>query len=378
MGNLAKRSGRAAAYLLMASLIASCAALPRGGPTKDQIYEGSVLRSGDAFVVEVNPRVTAATAVTPALGFSSVFRDAPPIGADTIRAGDTLGLQIFENIEDGLLPGGAGASALNEVQVDAEGFIFIPYAGRVRAAGNTPEALRAVITARLDEQTPDPQVLVRRVAGDGATVSVVGAAGGQGVYPISRPNRMLSAMIATAGGTAIKPDIAVVTVSRDRRSETAYLSDLYRNPANDIALRDGDTILIEKDPRAFTVLGAAGAQNRLEFDTEILSAAEALALVGGLNGNFANPTGIFVFRNEPEAIAGAVMGRDDLRGPQRMIYVLDLTKPNGVFDARDFVIRDGDTIYVTEARLVAFNRGIAALFGSLGQVTSVGRAVGVE
>ena len=44
-----------------------------------------------------------------------------------------------------------------------------------------------------------------------------------------------------------------------------------------------------------------------------------------------------------------MLGRRDIYGNQRFAYVLDLTKPDGMFQARDFVIRDGDTVYVTEA-----------------------------
>ncbi|UWQ19134.1 polysaccharide biosynthesis/export family protein [Jannaschia sp. M317] len=370
---------RATALFLAVTLVASCGTLPRSGPNKAEIFAGSVLQDGDAFIVSVNDRVTAATSVTPALGFSAAFRNANPIGADTIRPGDTLGLIIYENVEDGLLTNaGASASLIDEVQVDAAGMIFIPYAGRIRAAGNTPEALRRVITRRLDEQTPDPQVLVRRLAGDGATVSVVGGAGAQGVYPIERPTRTLTAMIASAGGISIEPDVALVSVSRGNRTETAYLADLYRNPQLDIALRDGDRIFIEEDTRAFTVLGATGTQTRLEFQSEVISAIEALAQVGGLNANLANPTGVFVFRNEPEEIAEAVMGRDDLTGTQRVVYVLDLTAPNGMFSARDFIIRDGDTVYVTEAPIVAWNRSVAAVFGSLTPVGSAANTLGLN
>ena len=82
------------------------------------------------------------------------------------------------------------------MQVDGAGFIFVPYAGRISAAGNTPEAIRRIITDKLDEQTPDPQVQVRRAAGDGSTVSLSAAVGAQGVYPIERPTRTLSAMLA--------------------------------------------------------------------------------------------------------------------------------------------------------------------------------------
>jgi len=45
-----------------------------------------------------------------------------------------------------------------------------------------------------------------------------------------------------------------------------------------------------------------------------------------------------------------------------------LTEPNGLFIARDFSIRDGDTIYVTEAPFSQFNKTISAALGSLSSV----------
>ncbi|MBM2577931.1 polysaccharide biosynthesis/export family protein [Jannaschia sp. Os4] len=367
------------ALVALVAATAACDILPRSGPTKREIFAGSVMREGDAFVVDVNARVTAATAITPSLGFSHAFQNAGLLGPDTIRPGDSLGLVIYENVEDGLLTSaGASASLIDEVQVDSAGFIFVPYAGRIRAAGNTPEGLRRVITQRLDEQTPDPQVLVRRVAGDGATVTVVGLAGGQGVVPVSRPTRMLSSIIAAAGGVAAPPEVVKVTVVRGGRKESVWFSDLFHDPRMDIAVRDGDKVFLERDTRAFSVLGATNQQTRLEFETQTLSAIEAIAQVGGLSAQFANPTGVFVFRNEPEAVARRVMGRDDLIGTQRVVYVLDLTEPNGMFEARDFLIRDGDTLYVTEAPIVAFNRTVSAALGTLGGATQGAAALGVR
>jgi len=66
-----------------------------------------------------------------------------------------------------------------------------------------------------------------------------------------------------------------------------------------------------------------------------------------------------------------VLGRDDLQGAQRLVYVLDLTKPNGMFMARDFSVRDDDTIYVTEAPFAQWSKVISALTGTLGAVSSV-------
>lgn len=349
-----------------ASIVSSCG-LPRSGPTKNEIFAGSVERKGNAFVVTADDNVTRATEFDPALRFSEAFLNAGTIGSDTVSPGDTLGLMIWENVDDGLLAtGGAGASQLEEIQVDGAGFIFVPYAGRIRAAGNTPEAIRRIITEKLEAQTPDPQVLVKRLAGDGATVSLIGGVGSQGVYPIERPTRTLTAMLARAGGITLPPEITQVTLIRGPNSGKIWLQDLYTDPRLDIALRGGDRILVEEDERFYTTLGATGAQVKVPFETQSVSAIEALATVGGISSHLADPTGIFVFRDEPAEIANRVLGRSDLVGPQRMIYVLDLTSPNGVFVARDFDIRDQDTVYVTEAPYTQFNKVLQAIVGPVG------------
>ena len=370
------RMARIAVLLVLAVTLAACG-LPRSGPTKREIFSGSVLKQGDAFIVEVNDRVTRATAVVPAFGFSAQFINAGLVGSDTIQPGDTLGLTIWENVDVGLLAGaGTNSTTLEEVQVDGAGFIFVPYAGRIRAAGNTPEAIRRIITEKLDKQTPDPQVLVRRLAGDGSTVSITGAVGGQGIYPIQRPTRTLTAMLARAGGITIVPEIAQVTIFRGRQQGKVWFQDLYKNPDYDIALRNGDRILVEEDTRSFTALGATGTQSRVTFTAQSLSAIEAIAQVGGLSSGIADPTGVFVFRNEPAEIANQVLGRTDLIGAQRMVYVLDLTAPNGVFVARDFVIRDGDTVYVTEAPFVQWSKTVNAVLGTLNTASIVDTLAG--
>ena len=371
MKNIATRLSKGVAIVAVLGLVSSCG-LPRSGPNRNEIFSGSVLEDGDAFILTVNDRINRIASVTPALAFSAGFSDAGLVGSDTIQPGDVLGLTIWENVDDGLLvPEGQNATVLDEVQVDGEGFIFVPYAGRIRAAGNTPEAIRRLISEKLNDETPDPQVQVRRLAGDGSTVSIVGAVGSQGVYAIERPTRTLAAMLARAGGVAIEPDIAQVTVVRGNHTGSIWFEDLYDDPSHDIALRGGDRIIVEQDTRTFTALGATGAQNRVTFRSQTISAIEALATVGGLSSAVADPTGVFVFRNEPEEIARQLVGRDDLVGTQRVIYVLDLTRPNGMFMARDFAIRDGDTVYVTEAPFVQFNKAIAAATGSLNSATAV-------
>jgi polysaccharide export outer membrane protein len=370
------KGAKALVLVALIGMVGACG-LPRSGPNKKEIYKGSVLKEGDAYIVTVNARVTRATSVTPALGFSSAFRKAGVLGSDVISPGDILGLTVYENVKDDPLLGNTGqrVSALTEIQVDGKGFIFVPYAGKIKAAGLSPDGLREVITKKLDTQTPDPQISVQRVAGTGSTVAVSGF-GGNAVLPIDPSTRTLATMLAQAGGVTIEPAVAIVRVTRGNQTGRVWLEDLYANPSLDIALRAGDKITIERDTRSFTALGATGQQSKVPFETQTLSAIEAIATVGGLNTATADPTGVFVFRNEPAEIANAVLGRKDLQGDQRMVYVLDLTQPTGMFEARDFLIRDGDTVYVTEAPYTQWSKTMSAITGSTTAADSLATAAG--
>jgi polysaccharide biosynthesis/export protein len=363
---------KAIALFSALAVVASCG-LPRSGPTKREILAGSVEQRGNAFVVPVTPAVSRVTGVQPTFGFSDAFRKAGVMGSDTISPGDVLAITVFENVKDDPLLGNTGqrVTPLSEIQVDGQGYIFLPYAGRIRAAGQTPEGVRQAITRQLEGQTPDPQVTVARAAGEGSTVSVAGRASGPGVYPIEAATRTLAAMLARSGGVAIDPDIAIVRLTRGGHTGKVWLKDLYANPANDIALRPGDKIVVEEDSRSFIALGATGAQNKVNFDSETLSALEAIAMVGGLSTNAADPKGVFVLREESEGIARAVLGRNDLIGTQRIVYVLNLTEPTGLFEARDFKVRDGDTLYVTEAPFVRWQKTLGAITGTTGAATNI-------
>ena len=88
----------------------------------------------------------------------------------------------------------------------------------------------------------------------------------------------------------------------------------------------------------------------------------------------ADPKGVFVLRDETEAVARAVLGRSDLIGDQRIVYVLDLTEPTGLFEARDFQIRDGDTLYVTEAPFVQWQKTLGAITGTTGAASNLATA----
>ncbi len=361
---MSTRMARILAVTVLVSTLSACG-LPALGPSKDDILNSND-KNSETQIVFVDERVTSLVAFALVTGIPDNLLRAGSGTSDPIRPGDTLSFSIYENVDDGVLSrGSGGASTLSSIQVDEAGFIFIPYAGRIRAADNTTEQLRRIITERLGTQTPEPQVLVQRAAGDGATVSVLGdGIATQGVYPIGRSSRRLMEMLATAGGITAPAEVTRVTVLRNQFKGEIWFQDVYDRPEYDIALRAGDRILVKRDPRIFTILGAAGTQANVPFGMRQLSALQAIAQAGGLDGRAADPTGLFVIRKQDAELTNKVLGRNDLVGEQNVIYVLNLTEPNGIPLARDFDIRDGDTIYVTEAPFTQWTKTLNAITGT--------------
>lgn len=356
--------------MLLAAFVLAACTMPRSGPTATDIIRGTNQSELGIHLVEVTPQVAAITRPVETTTIAPAFTSAGVLSPETIRAGDTISVRVWENVDNGILAGvGQRAANLEALRVDQSGDIFVPYVGQVKASGKTPDELRQDITARLSNQTPDPQVEVARIAGDGATVSVMGGVRNPGLFPIDAATRRLSAMLAKAGGVSTVPDVAQIRIERGGNIGRIWLQDLYDNPALDIALRPDDQIVVEEDRRSFTALGATSGQARVPFNKRDMSALEAIATAGGLDFRNADPTGVFVFRNEPSDVANRVLGTGNLVGPQRMAYLIDLTRPEGVFAARDFVIHDEDTVYITEAPLASWSRviAIATATASLGR-----------
>ena len=335
-----------AAGLLLS--LGACA-LPRSGPDYGEITSAAAPEL-PFEVVRVTPAVTTATRIDERSGFSRAFIDARTENTATVAPGDVMAITVWENIDQGLLnPQGIGATPLPHVKVDERGFIFVPYIGLIRAAGRTLSQLREAIRARLAEMTLNPQVDVFPVDGQGRVVSVQGRVRTPGLYPIERPTERLLAMLARAGGVIDDPEVIRLKLRRGAVTGEIWVQDLYDDPANDVALRAGDALIAERDRRIFTALGAVGRPSMVPFPVRDLSAEQAIGAVGGLIDAAADPTGVFIFRTERGAIAAKVVPGRAVDGPRRIVYLLDLTQPGGMFLAREFIMRDGDTLYVTSA-----------------------------
>ena len=342
---------RLARASLLAGLILGlgACAVPRSGPYYEEVTAPAPAEI-DYDIVRVNAAVAAATRIDERMGFARVFREAPPVDTAAIARGDVLSITVWENIEQGLLnPEGIGATQLPKVEVDERGLIYVPYVGLIRAAGRTVSELRETIRARLAEKTLNPQVDVFATEGRGRMVSVQGRVRTPGLYPIMPETERLLPMLARAGGVTEEPEVVLLKLRRGRETGRIWVQDLYDEPANDVALRDGDALIAERDRRIFTALGAVGRPATVPFPVRELSVERAMGAVGGLVDATADPTGVFVFREEIPEIAGKVLPAKAGSGPRRVVYLIDLTEPGGMFLAREFIMRDGDTLYVTTA-----------------------------
>ena len=366
-------------------LLAACGT-PRGGPAPEEITAPVPAQEGERFaLVHVTDAVARAAAPPAPPAFPPSFRDARPLAHELISRGERLRLRIWESVDRGVYSAGDGPRAQEfQVQVDGRGRVYVPYAGHLRAAGRTPDQLRAAIAARLSSLTRDPQVEVGRPLaapgappeGDVATL-VLGEVAQGGVRPITRDTRRVLGMLAAALGPVQEPATLIVTLRRGEASGQARLRQIYDDPRLNVALRPGDALIVDRDRRSFTGLGAVGASRRVPFPAAELNALDALGLLSGIDPNAGDPTGIFIFRTEAPAVAQAVAAAAGASvpgsarpAPVRTAYLLDLTRPGGMFSARAFGIRDGDTVYVTDAPAVRWIKVLNALAPSVNFIGS--------
>ncbi|MEM9197209.1 MAG: polysaccharide biosynthesis/export family protein [Pseudomonadota bacterium] len=353
---------RTLAVLVCAGL-AGCG-LPRSGPSESEITADPDETTLPFEVVAVTDDVARISRLDESRQFSNALVRSALENVDDIAAGDKLSITVWENVGggEGVLTGvGQKFAILQETEVDEDGFIFMPYVGRVRASGYSLEGLRRVIARGLRDQTPDPQVEVRRLEQGGAKVSVIGNVRSPGIYVIENATRRILPMLSAAGGVVEEPEVALITLRRGKLSETIWLEELYDRTDFNVALRAGDQIIVERDRRAFTALGALNTQVRVPFPSRSINALEALGLVGGLNTQIGNPSGLFVFRTELPEVADALLSEERIVAPTRMVYTIDLAQPGGMLTAASFSIRDGDILYATEAPAVRFIKALSAV-----------------
>lgn len=193
------------------------------------------------------------------------------------------------------------AEEINErpFRIDAEGFITLPVAGRVRAAGLTVQDLETEIANRLREFIREPQVSATVVQFRSEPVFFVGAFRTPGIYPL-QGRRTLVEMMTAVGG--IQPNASRrIRVTRrsdygpiplpnavenaERKVSTVEISmeSLTQNinPAEDLVLMAYDVVSVERAERVY-VNGEVTKVAGIELgERDSISIAQALTEAGG-------------------------------------------------------------------------------------------------
>lgn len=361
-------------------LTGGCGITPRSGPLASQIAADGVEDGLSGLVVDLDAAVAARVPAPAPERFPEAFLGRPEIEAVRYGVGDEIELLVWEPGGLGLFGGGEGGGSVAGVRVEPDGRIFVPFAGRVRAAGATPQELRDRLRAALEPYTADPQVDLRLTQARSRTVTVQGAVGRPGPYVIEAESARLLPMLAVAGGVAVPPERVEIRLRRDGVTGAATLDAVYADPALDIALRPGDLIVVQQLRERFIVLGATSSQAEIGFPARPLSLLAALGAVGGLRDNDADPTGVFLFRREERALADALLPAPEPQGmpagPGRpVVYRLDLTGPGALFAAQTFTLRDGDAVFVTNAPLTEIRKVLQLFTATVAPIQTSTRLV---
>jgi polysaccharide export outer membrane protein len=268
---------------------------------------------------------------------------------------------------------GRPGTSIPDQLVGPDETITIPYAGRVIAAGRTPEELARKIEALLAPVALDPQALVILQRGAAGAVTVAGEAIEGARIPLPPGGDRLLDVIAAAGGAKTPVHETFVRLSRGGVTATVPLAVLVADPDQNIFARPGDVLILSREPQTVSVFGAAGKNAMFTFETERLSLSEALAKAGGLLDKRADPSAVFLMRYEPPDIVEALGQPLVPGGPAGMspiVYRLDLSEANSYLLAKRFPVQDKDIIFVAEAKLVAVTRALEAISKITGPVTS--------
>jgi polysaccharide export outer membrane protein len=212
---------------------------------------------------------------------SLLLGQSPPPSSPEYLVGvqDRLSIKVFGE-----------ADLTRVVTVDSDGTFDFPLIGRVKALGSTARALEQEVAARLKNGfLVNPQVTIEVEAYRSQVVYVTGQVRTPGAVPLTG---VMSVMEALARAGSPLPDAGpYILINRRQASaapdtvlpapEKVQMEELQNGRAQQIALRDGDTIFVPK-AETFFVTGYVKNPGPFVFDGEV-TVAEAISRAGGVS-----------------------------------------------------------------------------------------------
>jgi polysaccharide export outer membrane protein len=359
-----------------AALVSGCNAwIPTIGPSRSAI-EAKKPRTKvrNIEVVDIDDVVTRQLLDQRAQHLFSETLGEKRIKSRLIGAGDSLEVSIWEAAPatlfgSGLLAPTAGIATshpttLPEQMVDDQGTIYVPFAGRITAAGKTLDEIEAEIVAHLNKKANQPEVLVRLTRNMSSNVTVVGEVNTSTRVPLLPGNERLLDILAAAAGVRQPVNKMTIQITRADNVYALPLETIIRDPRQNVPLQPGDVITALFQPYSFTALGATGKNEEVSFETQGITLAQALARSGGLIDSRSNVRGVFIFRFEPKD--ALVWPQEPLMttadGRVATVFRIDLSDPESFFLIQNFWMENKDILYVSNAPITEIQKALNVLF----------------
>jgi protein involved in polysaccharide export with SLBB domain len=227
----------------------------------------------------------------------------PTTGDDRLEPGVVLAILVT----------GEEALSVDRAPVGRDGAVFMPFLGRVQAAGRTPLELGTLLEQELVSRgyLRRPQVDVQVLAQSGRRAYVLGRVGAPGAYdlPFDR-NLTLLQLIAMSGGLAtgksdLEADASAIrlirTVDGERRIFRLSFLEIVNQAqlGADVAIQDGDVVFVPPKQELFIFGSVRNPGGFPLSDGGRLRIDEALSLAGGY-GDTADREGVILIRRTPQ------------------------------------------------------------------------------
>lgn len=356
--------------------------MPASGPSSKAVLRSRNTEVGDAQIRMIDLTSDVARKVKEATRtayFAENFGDGSPVGS-VVGKGDTLDISIWEAPPATLfgtaasdvklttpIPTAKGTS-IPEQMVDSDGFVTVPFAGRIGASGRTPQEIARDIDNRLAGKAHLPQTIVRVSRNATRDVTVVGDVTSSMRVPLTARGERLLDVLATAGGVRQPVGKMTIQITRGNRSAAMPLETVILDPHENIKLQPDDVITALFQPYSFTALGGTGRNDEISFEGTGISLSQALGRVAGLQDSRADVKGVFIFRLEdPAALPPALQNSSAMTrdGKVPVIYRVNMKDPATFFIAQNFPIRNRDVLYVSNAPLADIQKFVNVISSTI-------------
>jgi polysaccharide export outer membrane protein len=263
-----------------------------------------------------------------------------------IEAGDVLSIVVWDHPElsSTMLPpqpvGGVGVIGVaaspmqpgSGFEIDQNGMLDFPYAGKIKAAGLTQPELHAMLTKRLAVYLRDPKVTLKVQSYRSKRVYVDGEVKVPGVQPINDIPMTLTEAINRAGGMNPTADQSRVLVTREGKTYHINLPQLVQRGVNpsSIMLANGDLVrVLARDDSKVFLSGEVSSPRALPMRNGRLTLNEALGEAGGINPVSGDARKVYVVRRTEK---------------ESRVYQLDANAPGALALAEGFELEPKDVV----------------------------------